>query len=805
MSTNPARIDKYELQELLGKSGMAEVWKAIDTLSHQQVAIKLIHANLKADPDFLTRFRREVQAVVSLHHQNIIRYHDFSVLETRGIENIMGYIVMDYVDGGTLAGYLQSTSQQGKFPATADIIELFSSICAGVDYAHQRGIVPGSLKPSNILFPKYNTTTSSLPEPIVTDFCMLKLMGVPSGNGSGWFGLPVYSSPEQIMGNPAGPRGDIYSLGVILYELCTGTPPFPGNNPATIMMQHINAVPTLPSLINPALPPALTAIIMRCLAKDPGLRFPDVSSLMVELAGANVVPGVALHERGSRPDYPSGPVEMPTVIDHGSSSISGSNPLSYASYSPTEMATLRNEQMPAAAAYATPSAGTSTPPGGPLVTPTLNSSRPGGMAQSLPPVPYGSPPLQSPVVAPKKSGRRGLYVILSVLLILLILGGSLGAYLVFFKGSSGSTAATPGASIAGYATFVSSELLSSDLQSNQGITDQMLVRLNNLPPPAQGMNYYAWLLNRKSLPWNPIALGTLKVNNNSAILSYANAQHTNLLATNSRFLITEESATTPPLTPSLNSSSWRFYAEFADVKPVPSDPKSYSLYDHLRHLLSDDPKVAAAGMSGGLDTWLYRDSEKLLEWAGSARDAQKTAKNTASLGFLHRQLTRVMDFLDGTSFTQLAQDLPGQPVYADPTISKIGLLTFDTSKQDPLGYLYHIGTRHLHEMVLLPGINPDQKALAIRINQELNVVNAWYETMRMDILQLNQMTPAQLLGNEGRTLLNAVANLANTAFVGQINSQGQVTPGVVQIHYDIQRLATFDIRACTGNSPCPVV
>jgi hypothetical protein len=346
--------------------------------------------------------------------------------------------------------------------------------------------------------------------------------------------------------------------------------------------------------------------------------------------------------------------------------------------------------------------------------------------------------------------------------------------------------------------------LSSNPESNQGITDEVQVKLNDVSPPPNGMSYYAWLVNDKTQQWNPLYLGVLNVNNGTAVLSYADAQFTNLLANNNRFLVTEESAAAPPVSPSLNSSAWVYYAEFSQV-PDPNNPKHYSLYDHIRHLLSADPNVAETGLSGGLDIWLYRNTQKILEWAGSARDAQQSG-NTV---FIRRQLIRMMDYIDGTSYTQLAQDLPGlspnQLVLADPKISKIGILTFDPAKQTLPGYLYHIGTKHLREIALLAQASPEQKALATQINQEIDVVNTWFQTMRTEVLQLYHMSDAQLKGSDGRSLLDSVATLANTAFVGEINSQGQVTPGVVQIHYDIQKLATFDVRGCTTSDPCKLI
>jgi hypothetical protein len=348
----------------------------------------------------------------------------------------------------------------------------------------------------------------------------------------------------------------------------------------------------------------------------------------------------------------------------------------------------------------------------------------------------------------------------------------------------------------GHAYFVSSGFISPD--SREGITDELQINLANVTPAPTGKSYYAWLLNDKTLDWRPIFLGQLAYNNGTLNLFYpGDALHSNLLATNSRFLVTEEDASTTPTSPSLDPHAWVYYAEFSQIKPEPSNPTSFSLYDHIRHLLADDPKVKAAGLTGGLDIWLYRNTQKILEWSGSARDAWRYK----SVGFIHRQLIRIMDYLDGTVYVQ--KDLPGQGLYADPSISKVGLLTFDPLTQNPPGYLYHIG-KHLHEITALPQTSAAQKALAIQIKQELDGVNLWMRSIRDDVLKLYAMDDAHLTGKDGLTLLDEVATLANDAFVGKVNTNAQVTDGVAQIHYAIQRMATFDIRACTASNPCTV-
>jgi serine/threonine protein kinase len=824
MNTNPFRFDRYELQELLEQGGRAEVWKAFDTQARRYVAVKFLHGNLQTDPDYAARFQRETQAISFLRHPNIVQYFDFSVSPPAGAGNITACIVMDYIDGGTLADYIRTTSRQGAFPAPADIARLFIPICSAVEYAHQHGVVHGQLKPTNVLLDKRNTSRNAMGEPVVTDFGLVKLYGPGTSSSGSWYSTPVYMAPEQLMGSPADVRSDIYSLGIMLYEICAGTPPFPGNNPATIIMQHMNTMPASPALLNPALHPALVAVIMRCIAKDPAARFPDVASLSAALAPAfgqqekDASAGAAVLAGSS--DYSAGSVDLPTVLSSGQiSAVDGMAPAAFASSSPA-ISGASNPSLPPvastpagagglAAAYymaSSPGAAASSPPfGGPrpvgAITPTVATSSPGQSAQSLPTVPYQQPPGQPPTAPPaRRPRRRGLWVALIVLLVLVVAGSSLGAYFAFFSKGGSQGPVTTNSSIVGHAYFASSGLLSANLESNQGITDQVQIRLNNISPPQTGMSYYAWLLNDTTKEWNPVFLGTLSINNGTTVLSYVDPQHANLLASDSRFLVTEESAASQPVSPSLSQSAWIYYAEISQV-PDPNNPKHYSLYDHIRHLLSADPNVLETGLSGGLDIWLYRNTQKILEWAGSARDAQKSG----NVLFIRRQLTRIMDYLDGTSYTQLAQDLPGQPVLADPRIAKIGLLTFDAAKQALPGYLYHIGARHLHEISVLPQASQQQKAVASQIKQEIDVVNGWFETMRTEVLQLFHMSDAQLLGSESRALLDSVANLANIAFVGEINSQGQVTPGVVQIHYAIQSLATFDVRACTASNPCKIV
>lgn len=799
MNTNPRRFGKYELHERLGQSGLAEVWKAFDSQSRRYVAIKFLPANLASDPEFVTRFLREAQVIASLHHPNIVQIQSYSFSQPPDTASTMSYLVMDYIEGQTLGDYMRSTSHTGKFPSGSDIVELFTSIGMAVDYAHQRGIVHRDIKPSNILLNKHSPAQHPLGDPILTDFGMVEILRTAQRPLNSVF----YMAPEQAQGYIGNQRSDLYALGVILYEMFTGVLPFQGDNPTEIMMQHINATPTSPALINPNIRPGVTAVIMRSLAKDPAARFPTAHAMVTALANAlNMsVPEKKFSQLNNPADLMNSPTYItPAPLLRGAPPFISSSPTTPNLNTPIQTTPTGNISgaLPAVQSnrltpvLSQPTLGVQ--PGGP-VTPMPPTLLPGNSATYLPSV----APLQSPPKPPPQRPRRqGLLIALIALLIIILIGAGVAAYAAFFPPSTNKVVAPPPVPIVGHAFFVSSGLLSPNPDVSQGITDQLQLNLQNIPSPQPGKSYYAWLLNDKTLELKPIYLGKLTVNSGAVNLSYSgDSEHTDLLASNSRFLITEEDAAIPPTSPSLDPRAWRYYAEFSQ-KPNLQDPKQYSLYDHIRHLLATDPKLEPLGLKGGLDIWLFRNTQKTLEWSGSARDAWKDK----GADFIRRQLTRVLDYLDGVTYVQ--GDLPGQPLLVSSTIAQVPLLTFDVQKQDPPGYLYHIGARHLHEISQLPEATQEQKALAIRINAAINNVNLLLHTIRDDAIKLFNMPNDQLLGDDGRTLLDDLATKANYAFVGQVDPfTGQVNEGVVQIHYNIQRLATFDIRECSASSnPC---
>ena len=306
------RLGKYELRELLGRGGMAEVWRAFDPQLERNVAIKLLHANLQADPEFNTRFTREARVNASLHHPNIVGIYDFQISHPPESHAPTAYMVMEYIEGQTLAHYIRSTSRERKFPPPIDIVHLFTSISKAVDYAHQQGMIHRDIKPANILLDKRNTAFNPMGEPVLTDFGIAKLLGATSGTMSGmWLGTPLYISPEQAQGYAGNERSDIYALGVILYEICTGDQPFHGESATAIMFQHIHSMPTPPALINPNIPSALAMVILRAMAKDPAARFSSASALTASVAEAFHLP---IPADLSLPAFPSHDMYEPTSL-----------------------------------------------------------------------------------------------------------------------------------------------------------------------------------------------------------------------------------------------------------------------------------------------------------------------------------------------------------------------------------------------------------------------------------------------------------------------------------------------------------
>lgn len=287
MSKDPYYLGKYILQERLAYGGMGEVWKSFDTLLQRHVAIKLLRTDRRHDPDFVSRFEREARFIASLHHPNIVQIHDFSISQPPESNPAQAYMVMDYVQGQTLADYIQNTSRQGQFPPASDVVYLFTAISLAIDYAHQKGMIHRDIKPANILLDQRLPTARPMGEPVLTDFGIAQIQeSAPGIVIETLLGTPHYIAPEQAQGEQGDNRSDLYSLGIILYEMMTGVTPFRGNTAIAILMQHIQGVPIPPESINEQLSAQVSKVILKSVAKKPADRFSTAAEMTIALAKA---------------------------------------------------------------------------------------------------------------------------------------------------------------------------------------------------------------------------------------------------------------------------------------------------------------------------------------------------------------------------------------------------------------------------------------------------------------------------------------------------------------------------------------
>lgn len=285
MSTSPRRIGQYELVQQIGSGHVGEVWKARDLAQKRDIAVKLLHSDLQADPNFLNRLKNGGRALTSLRHTNLVSVYDVVVSRPEGSRETTTLIVSDFIDGHTLTEYLQATAHRGIFPSIQDLVYLFSSLGDALDYIHQQGIVHGNIKPNNILLNKLLRARITAGEPQLTDVGITQI----TGNDS-YLSTPQYLAPEQAQGQPPSSASDIYALGVLLYELCTGVVPFRGESSFAIISQHINTLPTPPMLINVNIPTTLSEVILRTLSKKPNDRYATATELANAIAESCLLP-----------------------------------------------------------------------------------------------------------------------------------------------------------------------------------------------------------------------------------------------------------------------------------------------------------------------------------------------------------------------------------------------------------------------------------------------------------------------------------------------------------------------------------
>ncbi|GGX44523.1 MULTISPECIES: Stk1 family PASTA domain-containing Ser/Thr kinase [Streptomyces] len=333
---------RYQLRDLLGQGGMAAVHLAYDSVLDRQVAVKTLHTELGREQAFRERFRREAQAVAKLTHTNIV-----SVFDT-GEDTVDGmttpYIVMEYIEGRPLSSVFdEDVRQLGAVPADK-ALKITADVLAALEISHEMGLVHRDIKPGNVMLNKRGVVK-------VMDFGIARAMqsGVTSMTQTGMVvGTPQYLSPEQALGRAVDARSDLYSVGIMLFQLVTGRLPFDADSPLAIAYAHVQEEPVAPSSVNRALPPAVDALVARALKKNPNERFPSAEAMRDE----------CLRVAASFQAAP------PSIVP-GANTQSGQG----------------------VGASVFPPVGQTPPPGGPVQTP---------YQPTPPPNPYGTPPPSAP-------------------------------------------------------------------------------------------------------------------------------------------------------------------------------------------------------------------------------------------------------------------------------------------------------------------------------------------------------------------------------------------------------------------------
>ncbi|MDO0913388.1 protein kinase [Streptomyces sp. DT2A-34] len=431
---------RYQLRDLLGEGGMASVHLAYDAVLDRQVAVKTLHTELGREQAFRERFRREAQAVAKLTHTNIVSVFDTGEDELDGMTT--PYIVMEYIEGRPLSSVFDEDVRQfGAVPADK-ALKITADVLAALEISHEMGLVHRDIKPGNVMMNKRGVVK-------VMDFGIARAMqsGVTSMTQTGMVvGTPQYLSPEQALGRAVDARSDLYSVGIMLFQLVTGRLPFDADSPLAIAYAHVQEEPTAPSSINRALPPAVDALVARALRKNPNERFPSAEAMRDEClrvaasfqaAPPSIVPGSQAQSGqgvgasvfppvGQTPP-PGGPVQTP--------------------YQPT----------PAPNPYGTPPPGTPPPgygypqqPGYQTPPPAAYSPQPGHPT----PPPYTLSPQPQPTSGGGKNNRA--VIIGSIVVSLVAVGGLIAALTLTGggteddEGGGGTSTSAPATKAAGY-------------------------------------------------------------------------------------------------------------------------------------------------------------------------------------------------------------------------------------------------------------------------------------------------------------------------------------------------------------------
>jgi streptogramin lyase len=460
-------VGPYEIKALLGAGGMGQVYRAHDPRLEREVAIKVLSAGLAHEPGYLERFRREARAVARLNHPNVVQVYDF------GEQGDLTYLVMPLLSGGTLRDYLNHR----KILPLAEAVSIAEQVASALQYAHERGLIHRDVKPANILL---NTGNQAL----LSDFGIVRLVHKEDNaqtltHMGAFVGSPEYAAPEMVTGQQIDQRVDIYALGVMLFQMLTGRLPFSAATMVSVLMMQAQQPPPPPRSINPDIPPAVEAVILKALAKKPEDRYQTAAEFLAALRAAVVTPAA-----GTISDLPtaisSGPAPVPgsgpaAVPPSGPGSVTpsiwvgpgsgpaaapqtpvggwpapGSGPAAAPQVPPSGWTAPGNDPtaigQPTGAGWPAPGSGPAgwgapgsgpsgwaNPASGPAATPPLPQTYITGVSVA----PFQAPGAPSPARPPQ---RRWLVLgIVLALVVVIVVGGTLGALAVFSKNKTGNT------------------------------------------------------------------------------------------------------------------------------------------------------------------------------------------------------------------------------------------------------------------------------------------------------------------------------------------------------------------------------
>ncbi|NTV64294.1 MAG: serine/threonine protein kinase, partial [Oscillochloris sp.] len=289
-------LGRYQVLERLGRGGMAEVYRAYQPSLDRFVAIKVIYPHLASDSELLERFGREARAVAALHHPNIVQVHDFDV------QGSTAFMAMEFISGPTLKSAIQSLHRRGKLLPLPVVGQIIGQLADALGYAHEQRLIHRDVKPANVLIRRRGPADAPLSDTdlddllvglgptsvVLTDFGVARIIkdSVEHTAAGTILGSPAYMSPEQGRGERVDARSDIYSLGIVLYELLIGQVPFDADTPFAIVIKHSTAPLPPPRSLRSDLPLAVEQVLLKALAKDPAERFVDAAALGAALREA---------------------------------------------------------------------------------------------------------------------------------------------------------------------------------------------------------------------------------------------------------------------------------------------------------------------------------------------------------------------------------------------------------------------------------------------------------------------------------------------------------------------------------------